>query len=130
MATSPLVPTPRDDASTHETLQALILRRLSELGDDAGPMSFRRAAARSHSMVGHESLRRLAMGLHSGDISDRIAAGQSLALEVPQPEIYRAAGVVQPSGRWELPARFDRVPVNVRAQFEGLIAAYLDALES
>lgn len=119
------VPTPDPEP---ESLAALIQRRLHELGDESGPLSLRRAAQKSSGLLSSETLRRASLGM--AETSDKALRGLSLALEVPVAEVYRAAGVPRPWGRWELPPEFDRMPPKNRVQFEVLMSAFLEALES
>lgn len=111
-------------------LQDLILTRLQQLGDRQGPMSSREAARRSGGLVSYETLRVLARGgRHSGRITDRIAEGLALALQVPVGRVYEAAGLPTPSGRWDWPDRFSRLTPPERTLVEDLASALLGAYE-
>lgn len=110
-------------------LQDLVLRRLAELGTPGSPMSIREATRRSRSRVNYETLRKIARGEHSGDITDQTAEGLSLALDIPVQQIYNAAQVPRPLSRWELPARFDRLDLDDRRVVEEVAAALLRARE-
>jgi hypothetical protein len=115
------------DASNE--LQDLVLRRLAELGVPGSPMSIREATRRTRSRVNYETLRKIARGEHSGDIADQTAEGLSLALDIPLQEVYAAARVPRPLGRWEMPARFDRLNLEDRRVVEEMAAALLRARE-
>lgn len=113
-----------------ERLQDLILTRLAELGDEKGPMSAREAARRAEGLVSYETLRNLARGVrHTGRISDRVAAGLSRALQIPEARVYAAAGIQPPGQRWRLPDRFDRLPIEQRRIVEDVASAMLEAYE-
>lgn len=110
-------------------LQHLVLTRLAELGDRTGPLSGREAARRSNGLVSHELIRTIARGQHSGRITDRVAEGLSLALQVPAARIYDAAGIDQPKGRWHWPDRFERLDLAERRLVEDVAAGLLEARE-
>lgn len=112
-----------------ESLQDLVLRRLSELGDQEGPMSAKAAAARSRDRISYETLRLIARGKHGGRIGDRIAEGLSLALDVPISEVYRAAGAPRPQSRWDWPQRFERLDAGQRQLVEEIASALLEAYD-
>lgn len=112
-----------------ETLQDLVLRRLLELGNANGPMSAKAAADRSRGGVSYELLRLIARGKHGGGITDRVAEGISLALDVPVSVVYRAARKPRPDSRWEMPERFDRLSVAERRAVERVAGAILDAYD-
>lgn len=115
--------------SNRSTLQDLVLRRLQQLGDNTGPMSARAAAARSRGLLSYETLRLMARGDHSGRIEDKTAQGLAFALDLPLSEIYAAVETPQPTTRWEMPARFDRLTLAQRKIVESVAAAMLDAYE-
>lgn len=110
-----------------ESLQDLLLTRLAELGDAKGPMSAREAARRANGLVSYESMRHIGRGIHSGAITDRVAEGLSLALQVPLERVYRAAGTPMPGERWELPARASRLDPAERRLVEDVINGLLAA---
>lgn len=110
-------------------LSELVLRRLAELGTPGSPMSIREATRRSRSRLNYETLRKIARGEHSGDITDQTAEGLSLALDVPVQQVYVAARVPRPMSRWELPTRFDRLDLEDRRVVEEVAAALLRARE-
>lgn len=115
-----------------DQLQQLILTRLRELGDESGPMSAREAARRAEGLMSLETFRLLARGRgsrHRGRITDRVAEGLALALQVPVARVYEAAGVPSPGRRWDLPERFDRVPPAQRQLLEELAAALLNSYD-
>jgi hypothetical protein len=114
---------------TATTLQQLVVRRLHELGDKTGPMSARDAAARSRGLVSYETLRLMARGDHSGRIADQTAQGLAFALDVPLSTVYEATSSPQPTTRWELPARFDRLTSAQRKIVEAVAAAMLEAYD-
>lgn len=106
-------------------LQQLVVNRLVELD-----LSARRAAERSRGLVSYESIRKIVRGVHQGGISDRIAEGLSIALDVPISRIYEAAQAPRPLSKWDWPTRFDRLDVNHRRVVESVAAALLDAYET
>lgn len=117
------------EASQRETLQQLVVRRLRELGSEAGPMSAREAVRAAESLVSYENLRLIARGVHQGGISDRTAEGLSRALRVPVSRIYAAAGVPSPGTRWRWPEKFDRLAPRQRELVEQFAAALLEAYD-
>ena len=114
---------------TVNELAELVVRRLAELGEPGQPMSVRRAAERSRGKVSHETLRQIAVGRHSNDITDTVAEGIALALDVSVDRVYRAAKVPRPHSRWQWPERFDRLDLAQRRLVEELASALLDAYE-
>lgn len=110
-------------------LQEMILRRLAELGTPGSPMSIRAATRRSRDHLNYETLRKLARGEHSGDITDQTAEGLSFALDVPLQEVYAAARVPRPLSRWTWPAKFDRLDHDERRLVEDVAAGLLRARE-
>lgn len=116
-----------DEEQGVNQLRLLILQRLAELGERGSAMSGREAARRSGGRVSYGTIANLINGRHTGRITDRIAEGLAAALEVPVADIYEAAGAPRPLGRWSLPERFDRVPIEYRQLAEDLIAALLDS---
>ena len=110
-------------------LQDLVLRRLAELGTPGSPMSIREATRRSRDRLNYETLRKLARGEHSGDITDQTAEGVSLALDVPIAQVYAAARVPRPLSRWQWPAKFDRLDLDDRRVVEEVASALLRARE-
>lgn len=108
-------------------LRLLILQRLAELGEKGSPMSGREAARRSGGRVSFGTIANIVNGRHSGRITDPIAEGLAAALDVPVDRIYEAAGAPRPQSRWSLPEQFDRVPVEMRQRFEGLVSDWLNA---
>jgi hypothetical protein len=112
-----------------ERLQALILRRLRELGTHAGPMSALEAVKRAGEPISYESVRYLARGQGRGKITDRTAEGLAKILEIPVAEVYAAAGIPTPGQRWKMPERFDRLTDYQRGLLEGVAAALLEAYD-
>lgn len=115
-----------------DRLRELILTRLRELGDANGPMSAREAARRAEGYMSLETFRLLARGRggrHRGGISDRVAEGLSVALQVPVARIYEAAGTPMPGTRWQWPERFDRLSPAQRQLVEDVAAALLLAYQ-
>jgi hypothetical protein len=108
----------------------LIQRRLEEMGDETGPMSVRQAASRSRGLISAYHLGNLLNGKASTRISDRIAQGVALAIDVPTSVVYDVARVPRPASRWVLPAQFDRLPEPRRRLVEDLIASMLDAYDA
>lgn len=111
------------------TLQHLVLDRLRDLGDRSGPLSTRLAARRSGGKVSYETLRKIARGEHSGDISDDVAQGIALALEVPLSQVHAAAGQRPALGRFELPRRADRLTAAERRTVIAVVDSLLNARE-
>lgn len=112
-----------------EGLADLIANRMIALGGDGGPLSLRNVVMRSGDRLSPETLRRIARGEHQGNISDRVAEGLSIALEIPLKRIYEAAGLPQPSRRWDWPAKFDRLSTTERAIVEDVARGFLQAYE-
>jgi hypothetical protein len=111
------------------TLQELVLSRLQQLGDETGPLPARVAAEKSRGRVSYETIRLIARGKHAGGISDRIAEGLAMALDVPLAEVYRVAGVQRPGSRWQWPERFDRLTPRQRELVEDFASALLEAYD-
>lgn len=107
-----------------DQLSALVVSRLVELG-----LSARAAADRSRGRVSYSTLRNIARGTHGGRITDRVAEGISLALEVPLPRVYEAAKAPQPMSRWDWPERFDRLVPEERRLIEDMASALLRAYD-
>jgi hypothetical protein len=108
-------------------LRELVDRRLAELGDERGPMSTRKAAARSDGKVSYETLRLLKLGQHSGSISQEVAEGIALALEVPLATVLKVAGRRIPQGPFVLPRRAETLTKSERAVVLSVVDAILDA---
>jgi hypothetical protein len=107
-----------------DQLSRLVVSRLIELG-----ISARTAAERSRGRVSYSTIRNIARGTHGGRITDKVAEGISLALEVPLPRIYEAAKAPQPMSRWDWPSRFDRLVPEERRLIEDMAAALLRAYD-
>ena len=120
-------PSPPDPIS--ESLQDLAIRRLTELGDEAGPLGVRTAAERTRGLISYENLRKIVRGNHGGRISDRTAEGLALALDVPASHIYRAAGVPRPPSKFVVPQRLDRLTAAQRQLLLDIGSALLDAYD-
>ena len=71
-----------------EDLPALVRRRLFEL--DMTPVD---ASRRSQWVVAPETIERLAGGMRSGLVSERLARGLAVALGVPENRVRRVAGL-------------------------------------
>lgn len=112
-----------------EGLANLVAARMVELGGADGPLSLRNVVQRSGDRLSPETLRRIARGDHQGNISDRVAEGLSIALEIPIGRVYEVAGIQQPSRRWDWPAKFDRLSVAERAIVEDVARGLLHAYE-
>ena len=117
---------PRPQASS---LAELVAQRLSDLGDRSGPMSMNAAVNRANGRISYENFRRIARGEHGGQFTDRIAEGLALAIDVPLSEVYRVAGLPQPTGRWVLDPKFDRLSLSERVVVENVAASLLSAYE-
>lgn len=111
------------------SLKELVVTRLVELGDSGESLPATSAAAKSRGMVSAETIRLIGRGKHGGKISDRIAEGLAMALDVPLAEVYRVAGVPRPGSRWQWPERFDRLGPRQRELVEDVAAAMLEAYE-
>lgn len=111
------------------TLKELVVTRLIELGDQGDPLPASAAAAKSRGLVSAETIRLIGRGKHGGKVSDRIAEGLAMALDVPLAEVYRVAGVPRPGTRWQWPERFDRLGPRQRELVEDVAAAMLEAYE-
>jgi hypothetical protein len=110
-------------------LHELVLRRLAELGEPGSPMSVRRAADRSRGRITYETLRVIARGEHSGKLTDKVAEGLAMALDVPLQQVYDAARVPRPQSRWVMPERFDRLDPPQRRLVEDFAAGLLEAYD-
>lgn len=108
-------------------LQKLVERRLIELGDHRGPLPTRRAAARAEGKVSYETLRLIKIGQHSGSISEEVAEGLALALEVPLDAVLTVAGRRIPQGPFVLPKRADTLTKSERAAVLSVVDAILEA---
>lgn len=106
-----------------ETLQDLILRRLSEQ-----EISARTAAERSHGLVAHFTLSRYARG-ESRKLNAKTAQGIALALDVPMDVVMRAAGLPMTPGPFELPARAHLLTSKERRAVVAVVDALLGARE-
>lgn len=112
-----------------EALADLVSARMITLGGADGPLSLRNVVQRSGDRLSTETLRRIARGDHQGNISDRVAEGLSIALEIPLVRVYEAAGLPQPSRRWDWPAKFDRLSMAERSVVEDVARGFLMAYE-
>lgn len=111
-------------------LQDLILTRLLALGDESGPMSVREAARRAEGLISYETLRNLARGVrHSGRLTDRVAEGLAVALQIPQAKVYEVMGSPMPGQPWRWPDRFGRLGPRQRALVEDVASAILESYE-
>lgn len=112
-----------------DSLAELVTARMYALGDKSGPLSLRAVVERSRGRLSVENVRRIARGEHQGGLTDRTAEGLSIALEIPLAEVYRVAGLPQPSSRWSWPAKFDRLDQSQRAVVEDVAQGFLNAYE-
>lgn len=110
-------------------LAELIATRMYELGDKDGPLSLRSVVSRSGDRLSVETLRRIVRGEHGGNLSDKVAEGLSIALEIPLNKVYVTAGLPQPARRWEWPVKFDRLSMAERQVVEDVARGYLHAYE-
>lgn len=118
-----------DREESVNALQQLVLTRLAELGILGRPMSYRQAVEKARGLVSVPTFAAIANGTHTGKITDRVAEGIALAIDVPVARVYEAAGVARPHGRWHWPERFDRIRPEDRAIIEDLTNALLRAEE-
>lgn len=112
-----------------EGLADLVSTQMIKLGGEAGPISLRDVVQRSGDRLSVETLRRIARGDHQGNISDRVAEGLSIGLEIPLVRIYEAAGIPQPSRRWDWSPKFDRLSMSERSIVEDVARGFLAAYE-
>ena len=82
------------DATPASPLQALILRRLAELGDVTGPMSIREAVRRSGGVLGWEQVRQMARGERGDILTTGEAQALAQALDVPVGEVESTVTVL------------------------------------
>jgi hypothetical protein len=108
-------------------LQQLVESRLRELGDHRGPLSTRQAAARAGGKVSYETLRLIRTGRHSGSISQEVAEGLALALDVPLSRVLAVAGRRIPQGPFVLPKRAEALTKSERGVVLSVVDAILDA---
>ena len=108
-------------------LQQLVESRLRELGDHRGPLSTRQAAARAGGKVSYETLRLIRTGRHSGSISQDVAEGLALALDVPLTRVLAVAGRRIPQGPFVLPKRAEALTKSERSVVLSVVDAILDA---
>lgn len=119
-------PTQRPGA---QGLAELIAGQMHALGDKDGPLSLRNVVARSGDRLSVETVRRIIRGEHGGNLSDKVAEGLSIALELPLKKVYETAGLPQPSRRWEWPPKFDRLSMAERQVVEDVARGFLHAYE-
>lgn len=112
-----------------QSLAELVTERMYQLGDVNGPLSLRQVVDRSGERLSAETVRRIARGDHQGDVSERVAQGLAMALEVPLPRIYEAAGRPRPLTRWEWPTKFDRLSLKQRRLVESVADGFLQAYQ-
>lgn len=112
-----------------QALAELVAGRMVTLGGKDGPLSLRNVVARSGDRISVENLRRIVRGEHQGNIGDRVAEGLSIALEIPLKQIYEAAGLPQPSRRWEWNPKYDRLSMAERQVVEDVARGFLHAYE-
>lgn len=81
-----------------ETLQELLLRRLSDLQAERGGRrpSLRQLSARSFGRVSEATLRAVLAGHPAPPLTDREINGLALALDVPPERVYLAAASPDP----------------------------------
>lgn len=103
-------------------MQQLVRERLSELG-----LSSRAAAQRAEFLLTHETISVIARGGHSGQLTARVARGLSQALQVPEEQIWAAAGRPALGKPWIMPERFHRLTLPQRRVVESVAAAILEA---
>lgn len=103
-------------------LQELVLNRMSELD-----LSFREAAAKTGGIMSHATLNKVALGLHSGNYAEDTLRGIALALDLPQSEVRKAAGLppTAPS-EFRLPAKANKLGPKDRKAILMMVEALLD----
>lgn len=112
-----------------EGLADLVTSRMIELGGKDGALSLRNVVERSGERFSPETLRRITRGEHQGNLTDRVAEGLAISLNLPLKKIYEAAGLPQPARRWDWPARFDRLSTGERQIVEDVARGFLAAYE-
>jgi hypothetical protein len=102
------------------TLQSLIAGAMREK-----EWSDRRVAGESTGLVSHETVRKIRVGLHSGNLDEDTVNGLSLALNIPRSQILGAIGrtVVAELGSWNPPSVANRMTRRQRRAVEQLITA-------
>lgn len=83
------------DAEPARGLQALILRRLAEMGDPSAPMGLRPLVERSGGVLDFDRLRAVARGERSGTLTAREAEALATVLDVPLEDVAAAATVLR-----------------------------------
>lgn len=109
-----------------DALQRLVRDRLAELGD-----STRNAAKRSHGLVSHTVLSRIAAGSYRGKrLQSNTLAGVALALNLAESEVYAAAEAALRPTRWvTLSGEFSRLDTEGQAQAVAAMEAIIEAYE-
>ncbi len=110
-------------------LQDLMLKRRAELGAPGAPLSVHEVTRRADGLASYETMRKISDGRHGGGISDRTAQALERALQVPIERVYDAAGQPRPLGRWQPPAKFDRLDLEQRQLVENFARALLEAYD-
>ena len=95
---------------TTNPLARLIADRIAELD-----LSLREVSARSNGRLSHETVRNIALGRHTGMLSERVVDGLNIALRIPRRIILEAVG--EP---WPWPDRFRQLGPVERARVEAL----------
>jgi hypothetical protein len=108
-------------------LEQLVTNRLAELGDDRGPLSFRRAAERSGGLVSHQMLQFIATGRGSEQYSERVLKGIALAIDVPLSKVQEAAAETPHMREFRLPEKSANLTAKDRRAVEAMVNALLDA---
>jgi hypothetical protein len=117
-------------AGVHPDLTELVTRRLAELGDASGPLSIRAASRRAKAhgyTLSHETIRQIARGQHSGDLSDETVLGLASAFEVSRAEVLRAMHETRPERvPWEPPDEAELLNLRQRRVLEELIRVMVE----
>lgn len=121
-------------SDVNETLQALLERRLREMGQRRGrgeKLSLREAWMRLPELDGgraisYETVRRIRENGHT-KIGDATADAIATMLDVPVDRVLLAAGQRPRLGKFDLPRRADRLTEDERGVVVGVVDAILSA---
>lgn len=99
-----------------QSLQRLVQDRADELSITSARELARRAAGK----VSYETIRRILIGKHSGRLTDDIAAGLAMALELPVARVREVAELAPSLGPWHWPTRFEVLDIEDRRLVEAI----------